>query len=181
MEKNDFNIIRDIDDNFIKQITKLVSLITLRYENYNTGYDFDDLVHEGIVIALETRSKWIKAGKNNKGANIINWVWVSVETKLKELIMKGQNEIPLDDDIEAKFSMGELQLMEDLADYITSENEAKTMVNTTRNDTPRKKHELFTSTAEVTYASKVTRQRVSQLKQDLVKDWNPNRLCQQTI
>lgn len=148
---------------------------------HNTVHDFDDLVHEGILIALETRSKWIKAGKNNKGANIINWVWLSVEAKLKELITKGQNEIPLDDDIEAKFSMGELKLIEDYADYITSENTTKTMVNKTRRDNTKNKRELFTSAAEVTYNSKVTRQRVSQIKQSFVKDWNPDKLCQQII
>lgn len=77
-----------MDQSLILEKAKPIILSKIKqYGKYIKGYEFDDLLNEGYVAALEASDKWKKTEKN--GANIFAWVWLQIDCKFKDLAKIG--------------------------------------------------------------------------------------------
>ncbi len=74
---------------FLEKIKPIIIKKAMQYGPYIKGYDMEDLVQEGQLIALQA----FKDCKINdeRMASIFSWTWIRVHTKFAELAKMGYN------------------------------------------------------------------------------------------
>lgn len=85
---------KNLTTSFLKKVEPIIRLKAKRYRPYIKGYDYEDLIQEGRVAALEAMEKWMKSapgreGEPTRAANPVAWAWLRIEARFRTLGKRG--------------------------------------------------------------------------------------------
>ena len=86
-------------ERFLKQVEPIIKAQAKRFKPYIKGWEFEDLMQEGMLSALLALKKWKSAGKRKK-AGIFSWTKIYVVNRFKELSKNGHFAEILYEDLE---------------------------------------------------------------------------------
>jgi DNA-directed RNA polymerase specialized sigma subunit len=86
-------------ERFLKQVEPIIKAQAKRFKPYIKGWEFEDLMQEGMLSALLALKKWKSAGKRKK-AGIFSWTKIYVVNRFKELSKNGHFAEILCEDLE---------------------------------------------------------------------------------
>lgn len=73
----------------LRQVDPLIQAIAGSYRDTISCYDYDDLVQEGRLVVLEALRRYLKKHVEISPASISSWVFIAVNSRLKQLASNG--------------------------------------------------------------------------------------------
>ena len=77
----------------LHQVDPLIQAIAGLYRDTISCYDYDGLVQEGRLVVLEALRRYLKKHVEISPASISSWVFIAVNSRLKQLATKTSTEI----------------------------------------------------------------------------------------
>lgn len=166
-----------MDNQKIIDESKPIILNKIRqYGRYIKGYEFEDLLNEGYIAALEAVNKW--QGKRENSANIFAWAWLRIDCRFKELAKIGYIQEESLDDVE--YEIGDEHIDNVIGDFFGTTSSASSLeddfeecleeVKEAFRDTPDKFDKFLTlmlggnhSSTAIAASLGVTKARISQI------------------
>ena len=156
-------------ERFLKQVEPIIKAQAKRFKPYIKGWEFEDLMQEGMLSALLALNKWKSAGKRKK-AGIFSWTKIYVVNRFKELSKNGHFTEILCEDLENAVTVDAVN--DFLSEYLDNniENTTIDIIKACLIDSFPKYTKFLEGMLEKNLAASstakdmdVTRQRISQL------------------
>ena len=80
----------------LQQVDPLIQAIASSYRDTIAFYDYDDLVQEGRLVVLEALRRYLKGHVEISPTSISSWVFIAVNSRLKELATNGSRMLSCD-------------------------------------------------------------------------------------
>jgi hypothetical protein len=154
----------------LHQVDPLIQAIAGPYRDTISSYDYDDLVQEGRLVVLEALRRYLKKHEEITPASISSWVFIAVNSRLKELATNGNKMVSCEvfDEDNAGDNGNKparARLDAGLCRHVDH------VCRLTQNNVVTPSLRDFLTTRDVAVSINRTTQRVVQLQKDFIKDW----------
>lgn len=154
----------------LHQVDPLIQAIAGSYRDTISCYDYEDLVQEGRLVVLEALRRYLKKHVEISPASISSWVFIAVNSRLKQLATNGTNMLSchaFDEDNSGDNANRAACAQPDagLCRHVSH------VSSLTQNNVVTPSLQDFLTTRDVAVRIDRTTQRVVQLQKDFIKDW----------
>jgi DNA-directed RNA polymerase specialized sigma24 family protein len=153
----------------LRQVDPLIQAIASSYRETISCYDYDDLVQEGRLVVLEALRRYLKKHVEISPASISSWVFIAVNSRLKQLATNGTKMVSCevfdednggDNANRAACTQPDAGLCQHVS-HVSSLTQHSVVTPSLRD---------FLTTRDVAVSIDRTTQRVVQLQKDFIKD-----------
>ena len=154
----------------LRQVDPLIQAIAGSYRDTISCYDYNDLVQEGRLVVLEALRRYLKKHAEISPASISSWVFIAVNSRLKQLATNGTKMVSCDvfDEDNSGDNANRAACAQPDAGLCQHVSHVSSL---TQNNVVTPSLQDFLTTRDVAVTIDRTTQRVVQLQKDFIKDW----------